>query len=573
MQTGADGDTGSDDTTLVKKPVVSTLAAIGLIVLLAAAAMGAGTMIGPTGANFTSGDLSGVGNIDASSQDAVADHFVTTDDELDTALQEAAKASTDEITIKLASGTYQPSVSLPVDITNTSVRFIGTFPRSTYEYRDPDLFMEPGGGTILDCQGADGLFTGNHIRGSQFENFWAENCDGAVLSFGEKDKTGMYFSTIKNVYAYNVSEFLNLTNIQHVYGEHIKARSAHRVLDIANDHTDHDGANSVFVDPYLYGKSNDDGDKVDGGIRFRALTSGDTLNYVTLIRPQVNMFNGAKYTGSAITAVGKNGAQVNSISILGADLEGKVYNGLKAGALKQSNINIENGGSVNYTVNLSDSGGQISQQNVVRIANPTQGKVKSETGENTIMGTTHGVEGTMTRFGFDTKAGEAQLVVGDISTHSTELDINSVVDMNGNILKNIDGNIDMSNGGITLNNGALTAVDSSSNEAKYKGNDINFLDNGNSFINQAGGGNLWIRTNNAGGSKTGRIIIGGGTDQPDIDVQNADLNMNGNPVKNANKTNYNAGTEPACDGTTEGDIRYNGTHHVGCDGNTWNALY
>lgn len=550
-------------------------AAIFAVLVLAgsfAALSGAKTIISPDYINASNGDVAEVGNLDAQSQDAVADYFVTDNQTLDSALQDAAQTDTEEITIKVAAGYYTPS-NLPYDITNTSIKFIGTFPKASHTYRDPDLFMTPGGGTIINCQGAEGIFTGNHIRGAQFHNFWTEDCNGAALSFGEKDKTGMYFSTIKNVYGHNVTELVNLTNIQHVYGEHIKLRGGQRVLDIANDHKDHDGANSVFVDPYLYGNAKDNGDKVDGGIRFRALTSTDTLNYVTLIRPQVNMFNGASYTGSAIKAVGKNGADVNSISIIGADLEGKVYNGLKAGALKQSNINIENGGSVNYTVNLSTTGGTISQQNVIRIANPTKGKVKSETVENTILGTTHGVEGDTTRFGYDTKAGQSQLTVDNITSNTDPVHVDTPIDMNDNLIKNIQGNIDMASGGITLNEGQLNAIDSAGNTAVYKGNAINFQRNGNSFINQARGGDLWIRTNNAGGSKTGRLIIGGGADQPDVDVQNADLNMNGNPVTNANKTSYNAGTEPACDGMTEGDIRYNGTHHVGCNGNTWNALY
>lgn len=32
-------------------------------------------------------------------------------------------------------------------------------------------------------------------------------------------------------------------------------------------------------------------------------------------------------------------------------------------------------------------------------------------------------------------------------------------------------------------------------------------------------------------------------------------------------------TLPTCDATYEGEIRYNGTHHVGCDATAWNALY
>lgn len=37
-----------------------------------------------------------------------------------------------------------------------------------------------------------------------------------------------------------------------------------------------------------------------------------------------------------------------------------------------------------------------------------------------------------------------------------------------------------------------------------------------------------------------------------------------------NTDNTNEGT---CDASVEGDIRYNGTHHVGCDGSSWHIMY
>lgn len=59
----------------------------------------------------------------------------------------------------------------------------------------------------------------------------------------------------------------------------------------------------------------------------------------------------------------------------------------------------------------------------------------------------------------------------------------------------------------------------------------------------------------------------------DVDVRAGSVDVHGNDVSNVNKTAYNTNTEPTCDSGTEGDIQYNGTHHIGCDGSSWNALY
>jgi len=58
-----------------------------------------------------------------------------------------------------------------------------------------------------------------------------------------------------------------------------------------------------------------------------------------------------------------------------------------------------------------------------------------------------------------------------------------------------------------------------------------------------------------------------------VEVNDVNLNMNNNSVKTASILQLEPSTLPACDSTTEGQIRYNGTHHVGCDGTAWHAMY
>lgn len=51
------------------------------------------------------------------------------------------------------------------------------------------------------------------------------------------------------------------------------------------------------------------------------------------------------------------------------------------------------------------------------------------------------------------------------------------------------------------------------------------------------------------------------------------LNMQNNMVNNTDMLNLRARNEPVCDHSTEGNIIYNGTNHLGCNGTSWNRLY
>lgn len=273
--------------------------------------------------------------------DNVYDYICESDAQFDAALQEAAAGTTSEIAIKLGNREYTPSVSLPVDITDTQVTLVGEFPRLPNRDKNPDLNNPTAdGGSIINCGGGTGLFTGHHVRGCEFRNFWVRNCSASAFDFGSTDSIGIYFSEFKNVYGIDVKELLTLTNIQHIYGEHVKAFNAERVLNIINDHIDHSGSNSVFVDPYLYGTSTSSGDKPDGGIRLRGIDTD--LNYVTLVRPQTNQFSGTNGTGSNLLLSGTSGASaVKGITVIGGDFEGATKRCVDASMLKSSRIEFE----------------------------------------------------------------------------------------------------------------------------------------------------------------------------------------------------------------------------------------
>lgn len=62
------------------------------------------------------------------------------------------------------------------------------------------------------------------------------------------------------------------------------------------------------------------------------------------------------------------------------------------------------------------------------------------------------------------------------------------------------------------------------------------------------------------------------TDANEVNIHNG-IQMNTNAISSVDKTNYASTNEPTCDSSIEGDVRYNGSHHVGCDGSSWNKLY
>ncbi len=91
--------------------------------------------------------------------------------------------------------------------------------------------------------------------------------------------------------------------------------------------------------------------------------------------------------------------------------------------------------------------------------------------------------------------------------------------------------------------------------------------------------NLGNTTLNGNAGVTG-ADLGIGTDTPaaQLDVNGSanirgDLDLNGNNITAAAMANLQTSTLPSCDSGREGNIRYNGTAHYGCDGLSWNRMY
>ena len=58
-----------------------------------------------------------------------------------------------------------------------------------------------------------------------------------------------------------------------------------------------------------------------------------------------------------------------------------------------------------------------------------------------------------------------------------------------------------------------------------------------------------------------------------VNISEGNLSMENNSVKNADVIELSETNLSSCNSNTEGEIRYNGTAHYGCNGTSWNAMY
>jgi hypothetical protein len=72
---------------------------------------------------------------------------------------------------------------------------------------------------------------------------------------------------------------------------------------------------------------------------------------------------------------------------------------------------------------------------------------------------------------------------------------------------------------------------------------------------------LYSEADGSGGIQNGELRV-----SKPVDLQSE-------VVDNADMLNLKATTLPTCDSSTEGDIRYDGSKHYGCDGSSWSAMY
>lgn len=96
---------------------------------------------------------------------------------------------------------------------------------------------------------------------------------------------------------------------------------------------------------------------------------------------------------------------------------------------------------------------------------------------------------------------------------------------------------------------------------------------GNDLLNLAN-----VTVNGTMGITGGDLGIGTATPDSALDINGSvdirgDLDLNGNNLTAAQMASLQTSTLPACDSGREGNIRYNGTAHYGCDGSSWNRMY
>lgn len=198
-------------------------------------------------------------------------------------------------------------------------------------------------GTVLTAPGGTAIESGTRVDGARIENLGiAHSVNGMVI--GSANQTGMFASVLRNIVAYDISDTaIKLVNLQHVHGSFLKLFEVNRGLHLVGD-TDMQVdntqfGNSVFVDVYVLNRSPRTYETT--GILLEALDRfgrGTSLNYITLIRPQVNMFRAVgsqagynlRLRGTKVNYSEGDDAPafINSATIIGADLEGSAHTSL-----------------------------------------------------------------------------------------------------------------------------------------------------------------------------------------------------------------------------------------------------
>jgi hypothetical protein len=153
-------------------------------------------------------------------------------------------------------------------------------------------------------------------------------------------------------------------NSQHIYGEHMTAFDVNVGLNLISQGPQ-EPMNSVFSDiyTYTYPKSAANGNNSEPGLWLQDLTDGagntSGLAFVTILRPQVNSYNGDG-TGYNVILNSVSAAAVENVSLIDLDAEGP--------QLDQVNLNYA---SHNYIRYQGYSGSPNGPTNTVELASNT----------------------------------------------------------------------------------------------------------------------------------------------------------------------------------------------------------
>lgn len=171
-----------------------------------------------------------------------------------------------------------------------------------------DLLLNLSGGTLFTGPGIT-IFSGNNIYGGGIENIGFDDI-GTAISSGATNEFGPQFFTIRNVFVRNfdttgvyLSNFGqctvdNLTIYKNDHNAESTIYGLHLVSDNDSIGLNFQPGNSVFKQVYVYISKSEATARTINGIYIQAKNpyydsayhQGMNLNYLTFIRPQVNMF-------------------------------------------------------------------------------------------------------------------------------------------------------------------------------------------------------------------------------------------------------------------------------------------
>jgi len=262
-----------------------------------------------------------------------------TDDQVEIQAAIDRSAAQSGIPIKLTEGLFTCSASSTL---KSGVEIEGVIPTIADQGEISDLQPDLQGGTILTGAGVT-IFTGNDIYGGGLSKLGFKDIATAI-DCGEYAEFGPQMYYFKDIYVQNPTAVgVRLVNFQHCRVDTLKILDFGTTgIHLLSDSTTNNGSlqpgNSVLIDVYCMrniAESSPAGhDKI--GIHVEAKNDtvggnqGFSMNYLTFIRPQVNMFgfSGTK-AGSGrynICLQGHNdGAHttiVNACNIIAADCEG-----------------------------------------------------------------------------------------------------------------------------------------------------------------------------------------------------------------------------------------------------------
>jgi len=235
--------------------------------------------------------------------------------------------------ILLPAGVY--ALSAPLTL-KSGVSLQGTRPAPAFTQSCPDLGIILGTGTWLrpvdlgttngiefntDANPLDDKPVSNvEIAGIGFYGFSTAIKAGALnhLSFGLGRLQDLVFlggdaNTLYTTHA------LDLENFQHLQFNHVKAFHCHEPFSFKANHQICSPGNSVIVDLYAYMGAYSSGNY---GLRLQATDGSRQLNALTVIRPQINWFNGGTAGKSNILLEGVGSGQVVQCHLTDTDTEG-----------------------------------------------------------------------------------------------------------------------------------------------------------------------------------------------------------------------------------------------------------